>query len=61
MFVAGQMKSKEGISNLNPDFADRWRHLPSFTPRRAGCGGRSAVQDRTTEYHRAVNSRGKCS
>jgi hypothetical protein len=26
-FVAGQVKSKEGISNLNPDFADRWRHL----------------------------------
>jgi hypothetical protein len=26
-FVAGQVKSKKGISNLTPDLADRWRHL----------------------------------
>ena len=46
MFVAGHVKSKEGISDLTPDLADRWRHLAELhaAPRwlwRAKRGSRS--------------------
>jgi len=32
-FVAGQVKTSEGMSNLNPDLADRWRSLAELHAR----------------------------
>jgi hypothetical protein len=66
------VRLEEGISNLNPDFADRWRHLVELhaAPRWLWRGearfkigqpniiGPSVAADRDAS---AINSRGKCS
>jgi hypothetical protein len=56
-FVAGQVKSKEGISNLNPDFADRWRHLAELHAAR--WLGRAKLGSRS-DNRISSGGRGKC-
>ena len=58
-FVAGQVKTSEGMSNLNPDLADRWRSLAELHARAVlPVAGEAWFK---IGQHRAVNSRGRCS